>query len=145
MAPLEVPVAPSLAALLVYAAWTWLLSSVIVTLRSGLVVTAGRPPSSFQPDGADTGPFHMRLSRAHLNCVENLPVFASVVLVAVVSGHETITDGLAWVVVGARIAQSSVHLVSVRSRAVIVRATFFVVQLGILTLWIGQLLAVAWD
>ncbi len=80
-----------------------------------------------------------RLCRAHANCYENLPVFAAVILVATVTGNAAITDPLArWVLV-ARVAQSTVHLLSTSELAVMTRATFFAVQLSIEAYWIIQL------
>src|SRR2546428_867371 len=52
-----------------------------------------------------------RLYRAHLNCLENLPLFVSIVLVATVrgvTGHAL--DGLATPFLLARIGQSVVHV-----------------------------------
>jgi hypothetical protein len=47
-----------------------------------------------------------------------------------------ITDGLAYYLVGARILQSIVHLISTSNIAVQVRFAFFLVQLGIAVYWV---------
>ena len=53
-----------------------------------------------------------RLFRAHLNCLENLPLFASIVLLAAIRGVAgPALDTLAVVYVAARFAQSTVHVV----------------------------------
>ena len=132
----------SMLALLGYAAWTLLLLVGIATLRSTLVVTKKRLANSFLPTGADVSPFAARLSRAHANCVENLPIFASLILVAVSTGHGQLTDKLALWVLAARVGQSVVHLVSTRNRAVLLRFTLLAVQLGVQAMWVVQLLQI---
>ncbi len=132
----------SMLALLGYAAWTTVLLAGIAVLRSTLVVTQKRRVNSFLPTGVDVSPFAARLSRAHANCVENLPIFASLILVAVSTGHASLTNSLALWVLAARVGQSVVHLVSTRNRAVLLRFTFFVVQLGVQAMWVVQLLQI---
>jgi len=71
-----------------------------------------------------------RLYRAHLNSLENLPLFASVVLVATVrgvTGHAL--DSLAAVYVLARIGQSMVHVAPAAGLRGNQRFAFFVVQI----------------
>ncbi|MGQ0709539.1 MAG: MAPEG family protein [Rhodoferax sp.] len=130
------PNSASLSALLVYAAWTMALVSAIAALRVYLSMTGQRRPNAFSPAGDDVSPFSGRLCRAHANCYENLPIFAALVLVAQLSGNAAITDGLAWVVVGARMLQSCVHLASTRSKAVMLRFFFMLVQLLIQAYWV---------
>jgi uncharacterized MAPEG superfamily protein len=76
----------------------------------------------------------------HANCYENLPVFAALVLGAVVAGRAAVTDPLAMVVIYARIAQSTVHLLSTSEIAVAIRATFWTVQMLIMLWWAIRLL-----
>ena len=71
-----------------------------------------------------------RLYRAHLNCLENLPLFASVVLVATlrgVTGHAL--DALAVVYLLARIGQSVVHVAPGAGLRGDQRFAFFIVQI----------------
>jgi uncharacterized MAPEG superfamily protein len=65
--------------------------------------------------------------RAHANCLENLPVFTVIVLVGAVTGlHPADTATLAAATMGARIVQSSVHvLFPERNATVAVRFSFF--------------------
>lgn len=128
-------------ALLGFAAWTMLLLIVLGGMRGVLVLTGKRAANQFQPDGSDVSPFSNRLCRAHANCYENLPVFASVVLVALVMGRNGVTDPLALWFLGARVAQSLVHLASTHPAAVNVRFVFFVIQWLILAYWIVRLVA----
>lgn len=131
----------SLAALVGYAAWTLLLVTGIALVRSGLVLVRRRAPGAFTPDMADVSPFAARLARAHANCVENLPIFAALVVAAHLGGRPEVVDGLATAVLGARVAQSTVHLISTSSPAVLVRFAFFGVQVAIEAVWAFVLLA----
>lgn len=130
-------------ALLGFAGWTVLWAFMIVTLRSWIFLAQKRASASFKPDGSDVSPFHMRLSRAHANCFENLPIFGAIVLTAIVTGHAEVTDPLAFWLLGARVAQTLTHLVSTSNLAITVRATFFSIQLGIEAYWLFELAQIA--
>jgi uncharacterized MAPEG superfamily protein len=130
---------PSALALIGYAAWTVSLLLGIVLLRTVLTLKRARAANSFAPWGEDVSPFSARLCRAHANCYENLAVFAALILLAMVTGHGEITDPLARWALAARVAQSTVHLISISEMAVTVRVTFLLVQLGIEAYWIVQL------
>ena len=130
---------PSVLALVGYVAWTILLATTIVFYRTLLVLKKERAANDFLPSGEDVSPFSNRLCRAHANCYENLPFFAALMLLALVTGNAGITDPLArWVLV-ARVAQSMVHLISTSEMAVSLRAVFLLVQLGIEAYWVVQL------
>ena len=120
----------SLTALIVFALWTIVLLLSIGGARVGQVL-AGKARASDFPGGVKHGgETYWRLNRAHANCVENLPVFAAIVLVAAVSGQTSPTfDKLAWAVALARIPQSLVHISSGSEMAVNIRFLFFVIQL----------------
>ena len=132
---------PSLIALLGYAAWTLALLIAIAGHRLVLVLGRQRRANSFTPWGDDVSPFSARLCRAHANCFENLPVFAAIVVVAVMTGVSGITDPLALWGLAARIAQSTVHLISTSTRAVTLRFSMMAAQMVILVTWTVQLLA----
>ena len=127
-------------AVLGFAAWTLILLTVIGLMRSGLVLTGRRRANDFKPDGSDVSTFSNRLCGAHANCYENLPVFLAVILLAIATGRSAATDPLALWFLGARIAQSAVHLVSTSQHAVTLRFAFMLVQIGILAWWIAQLI-----
>jgi len=130
---------PSALALVGYVAWTLLLAIAIVSYRTVLVLTKRRAANEFEPSGSDVSEFSGRLCRAHANCYENLAMFAALVLLAMVTGNGAVTDPLArWVLV-ARVAQSTVHLISTSELAVMIRVTFFLVQVGIMVSWAYQL------
>jgi uncharacterized MAPEG superfamily protein len=130
---------PSALALIGYAAWTLLLLIAIILVRTVLTLKGERAANSFAPWGEDVSPFSGRLCRAHANCYENLPVFASLILLALVTDNAVVTDPLArWVLV-ARVTQSVVHLISASEIAVTLRVTLLLVQWGIEAYWIVQL------
>ena len=127
-------------ALLGFSAWTMVLLAGIALLRGTLTVRGARYANSFAIGGEDVSPFSGRLCRAHANCYENLPVFASILAVAMVSGHAALTDPLALWALAARVAQSSVHLISTRNRAVLLRFSYLIAQWVIQAYWVVLLL-----
>lgn len=130
---------PSLLALLGFIAWTLLLLVIMETIRSRLVLTGAVAANGFQPDNANLSPFMQRLARAHANCLEGLPVFGGLLLLAAVAGRTAVTDPLAWVLLGARVVQSLIHLASTTPAAVTARFTAFAVQMGIAVYWVVRL------
>ena len=130
-------------ALTAFIAWTLLLLSLMEVIRAQLVLRGKVPANGFTPDNANLSPFMQRLARAHANCLENLPIFGGLLLIAIATNHTTITDPLAYLFIGARVFQSLVHLVSVSSTAVTIRFTAYSVQIAIGLYWTFKLLAVA--
>jgi uncharacterized MAPEG superfamily protein len=110
-------------------------------LRSRLVLTGAVPANEFRPDNSNLSPFLQRLARAHANCIEGLPIFGGLMLVALVAGKTSITDPLAYVFLGARIAQSVIHLSSLSVTAVTLRFSAFAIQMAIAAYWAIRLLA----
>lgn len=129
----------SLVALCLFAGWTLLLVVSLALFRGVFSSSAGKALNTFSPDGTDVGGIGQRLTRAHLNCVETLPVVGAVILAAAVAGRSAITDPLAMPLLYARLGQSAVHLISTSVPMVLLRATLFVVQLAIVASWIFQL------
>ncbi len=130
-------------ALIGYAAWTLLLVITIITIRTWISLVGKRESYSFKPDGSDVSDASVRLCRVHANCVENLPIFGAIVLLAIATGNSTVTDSLAMWVLAARVAQSVTHLLSTSNLAVTVRVTLFSVQLAIEVWWVAQLAKIA--
>ena len=116
--------------LTLFIAWALLLLAVMEILRSHLVLTGRAQSNEFKPDNSNTSPFMQRLARAHANCVESLPLFGGLLLVAVATGRAGATDPLAPWLLGARVVQSSIHLASTSVVAVNARFAAFVVQVG---------------
>lgn len=131
---------PTLMALLGFLAWTLLLLVWMEAIRSWLVLTRAVPANGFQPDNANLSPFMQRLARAHANCLEGLPLFGGLLLVAVVAGKAAVTDPLAYVFLAARVLQSLIHLASLSSLAVTLRFSAFAVQMGLGAYWVAGLL-----
>ncbi|EMY75965.1 MAPEG family protein [Leptospira weilii serovar Ranarum str. ICFT] len=129
---------PAIIALLGFVFWTLLLGLCVVGIRSFKVLTGTNKSNEF-PAGIKHGSeFYWRLNRAHLNCIENLPIFAVLVLIAAFAGVLDETFELAAkIVLGARIFQTLAHLSSGSVLAVNARFTGFIVQYGSFTylLW----------
>jgi uncharacterized MAPEG superfamily protein len=131
---------PTLSALVAFAAWTALLVLCLAGLRVVVAQRTGHPLNTFRPDGSDLPGLGERWTRAHLNCLEFLPIFAALGLAAAVSGQAAVTDGLAWGVFALRVGQSVVHLISTSVPFVMVRATLFGGQVLIALYWAFALL-----
>jgi uncharacterized MAPEG superfamily protein len=101
---------PTLFALTGFLAWSLLLLVLMETIRSKLVLTKSVAANGFTPDNANLSPFMQRLARAHANCIEGLPIFGGLMLVAAVAGKTAITDPLAYLFLFARVVQSLIHL-----------------------------------
>lgn len=132
----------AISALLLYAGWTALLALAYAMPRVPQVLLGKRRADAWtrgQP--VIDPPLMVRMQHAHLNCVENLPVFAAVVLAAVALGKAGVVDGLAAWVFYARVAQTLAHLAGTGFIQVTLRATFWIVQLALLLFMIWNLLA----
>jgi uncharacterized MAPEG superfamily protein len=126
--------------LTLFIGWALLLLVVMEILRSRLVLTGRAQSNEFKPDNSNSSPFMQRLARAHANCVESLPLFGGLLLVALATGRSGATDALAPWLLGARVVQSSIHLASTSVVAVNARFAVFVVQLAIAVYWVWALL-----
>lgn len=130
----------SLLALTGFVTWTLLLLVLMESLRSRLVLLKAVPSNGFQPDNGNLSPFMQRLARAHANCLEGLPVFGGLLVIAALAGQTAITDPLALVLLGARVVQSLIHLASLSVMAVNLRFSAFAVQMLIALYWAFALL-----
>ena len=129
----------SLLALLGFVSWTLFLLVLMEVIRSKLVLTGAVPANGFNPENSKLSPFMQRLARAHANCLEGLPVFGGLLLIAVVAGKSQVTDPLAYILLVARIVQSVIHLSSTSPAAVTARFSAFAVQIGIAVYWVVKL------
>ena len=129
-------------ALLLFAAWTLLLMFTYVGYRVALVLAMKKPANSWgRDDKTDDPGFIVRAKHAHLNALENLPVFAAIVLAGVALGKAPVVDQVAAFVLYARLAQSTVHLIGVNHWLVFIRANLLIVQAGLFVYMIWGLLA----
>jgi uncharacterized MAPEG superfamily protein len=126
---------PTLTALTGFVGWSLFLLVLMELIRSKLVITKAIPANGVKPDNSNLSPFMQRLARAHANCVEGLPIFGGLMLIAVVSGRSAVTDPLAYAFLAARILQSVIHLSSLSALAVTLRFSAFAVQMGIGVYW----------
>ena len=134
------PLSPSAVALLGLFAWSLLLVFLLVNQRGLLVLTGRMKVNAFAADGSNTPSiFGQRLVRAHANCLENLPLQAALLLYAMAAGQTAITDPLAGLLLGARMFQTCVHLISTSALFVWLRFAGFFVQLAILAWWLVKL------
>jgi uncharacterized MAPEG superfamily protein len=119
------------AALLAFAVWTIsLLTLTVGVVRWGMIFQGKAELKSFPGDEAHGSPFYRRATRAHANCIENLPVFGAIVFAVETSGLQSSTiDALAIAVIAARVGQTSAHLSSGSNLAIGVRFSFLMIQL----------------
>lgn len=134
------PASPTAFALGLFIAWTLLLLIVMELARIKLVATGTVRATAFRPDNGNLSPFMQRLARAHANCVESLPPFGGLMLLALAIERTAVTDPLAYALVGARVVQSLAHLASAGVVAVNIRFLAFTTQLGIAAFWAWRLL-----
>ena len=132
----------SVQALLLFTGWTFLLVLIVFSYRGAALLTGTAitswPRGSKNPN--DPG-FIQRIADAHANSLENLPIFAVLVLAAAAIGKPEVTAPLAMYVVYARVAQSAVHIAGINTPLVLARATFWTVQLVCFGLMFYGLLA----
>ncbi len=121
-------------ALLGFVVWSVLLSFLLVGVRTG-AMRGGHPVNTFDPGGTDLGDFGRRVTRAHANSLENLAIMASLLLYAIATDQQAVTNGLAAVAFGARVVQTAAHLISGAAPVVLVRATAYSVQMVIALVW----------
>lgn len=124
-----------------FISWTLILLIVMEVIRTYLVVSRRVPANGFAPDNSGLCPFMERLARAHANCIEGLPIFGGLLGVAIMTSRTALTDPLAFVLLGARLVQSVIHLVSTSQIAVSLRFTAFAVQMAIGAYWACALLS----
>jgi uncharacterized MAPEG superfamily protein len=118
--------------LLAFAVWSMLVLILTVgTYRWGLIFAGRVQVNQFRADRIEGSDRYRRAMRAHLNCLENLPIYGAIVLVIVISGAQSSAlDGLALTLIGARIAQTLIHVSWEQTNLLAyLRFGFFFVQL----------------
>jgi len=132
---------PAICALLCFTALTVILAMSYVSYRVALVLT-GKAAANAWTRGAQTWSdpaLVTRLQHAHLNCVENLPIFAAIVFAAYATNQLAVVDGLAMIFVGLRLGQVLMHAISTHPTVVFIRANFWIAQMLIVAYWIIKL------
>ena len=128
-------------ALLGFTGWTLLLIMAVFLYRS--VRFLGGTPINHWPrreKPADDAAVIRRMEDAHANCLENLPIFAVLVLVASSLGRLDSINMLAPYVFYARIGQTAAHLSGAGQLNVLVRVSFWTAQLALFALMFAKLL-----
>lgn len=129
----------ALQALLLFCGWTLLLAAGYVLYRIPLVLMGRRAADAWTRGRGTSDPgIVVRAQHAHLNCLENLPVFAAIVLAALTTGRAQAVEPYAAWVLYARLVQSGVHLLGTSFPLVLARATAWSVQVGLMgwMLWL---------
>ena len=117
--------------LLGFATWTLLLLLFTIGIYRWSRIFSGRVAvRNFPADATGGEEWYRRATRAHANCIENLPVFGAIVFGLYVGNVASgLVDALAVTVLIARILQSLVHVCLVHTNtAASVRFAFFFVQ-----------------
>jgi uncharacterized MAPEG superfamily protein len=107
--PMTVP----LWVLLAFAGWTLaVLTFSIGVYRWYRILGGSARIAEWRADQPSQGPaWYQRAMRAHMNCVENLPVYGAIAVIAALAGvGGPGLDALALTLLGARIGQSLVHI-----------------------------------
>lgn len=118
-------------ALLGFAVWTVLvLFGTVGVYRWSRILTGRVRISDWQADRPQGSNWYQRAMRAHMNCVENLPVFGAIILCATAVGADSrLLNWLAGAILVARICQTTVHIAFGPSDAAAsARFAFFFVQ-----------------
>jgi uncharacterized MAPEG superfamily protein len=117
--------------LLGFAAWTLtILVGSIGLYRWRRILTGRACIAEWRADLVQGSEWYQRAMRAHMNCVENLPVYTAIVVALIsLEVHRTVIDYLAVTMLVARIMQSIVHIVfPLTNTATGIRFSFYLVQ-----------------
>ena len=95
-----------------FAGWTLaVLTASVGIYRWSRILSGTATIAEWRADATHGSEWYQRAMRAHMNCVENLPVYGAVALAAAVSGvGGRELDALAITFLAARIGQSLVHI-----------------------------------
>ncbi len=117
--------------LLGFAAWTLLtLFGSVGVYRWSRILTGRASIGEWRSDLPQGGDWYQRAMRAHMNCVENLPVYTAIVVALMATGlRSPVIDRLAVTVLVARIAQTLTYIgLSPTNAAAGVRFALFLMQ-----------------
>lgn len=117
--------------LLAFAGWTLAILLVSVGVyRWSMILTGRAKVNEFPADGTQGAGWYQRAMRAHMNCIENLPVYGAIVVAAQAAMVSSVAlDRLALAVIATRIGQSLVHISLPQTEGVVfVRFSLFSVQ-----------------
>lgn len=116
-------------AVLLYAAWTLLLPIFYAGIRVPAIAGGKKPADAWERGkSTDDPPVLQRAKHAHLNSIENFPIFAAVVVIAGLMGKLAIPDEVAGFVLYARVLQGVMHMLGTSLPLVALRGFFYFVQ-----------------
>jgi uncharacterized MAPEG superfamily protein len=118
--------------LLAFALWTIVtLLGTVGVYRWSRILTGRAQIAGFPADRPEGKDWYRRAMRAHANCVENLPVYTAIVVVMLATGAASpLLDGLAIVLMSARVCQTLVHVAFQETNAATAwRFAFFFIQI----------------
>eukprot|EP00163_Fabomonas_tropica_P023040 TRINITY_DN40310_c0_g1_i1.p1 TRINITY_DN40310_c0_g1~~TRINITY_DN40310_c0_g1_i1.p1 ORF type:complete len:149 (-),score=31.53 TRINITY_DN40310_c0_g1_i1:12-458(-) len=94
-----------------------------------------------KPSAGNNNPLPVRIGRAQLNALESLPIVATLILTAHVTGSSAMTDKLAPYLLGFRFAHAAIAIIPRQSaRVVSYRFYCFLPQVLIMAYWGFKLL-----
>ena len=143
--------------LLGFAAWTLLiLIASIGVYRWSRILTGRASMAEWRTDlpqgsamhqraiQAQSSGWYQRATRAHMNCVENLPVYTAIVVALMaIDLQSLVIDRLAVIMLAARIVQTLVHIMlPPTNTATSVRFAFYLVQ-AVCMIAMGTIIAIA--
>ena len=117
--------------LLGFAAWTLLtLFGTIGVYRWSRILTGRTGIAHWRADEQQGGEWYRRAIRAHMNCVENLPIYTALVVALIATGlHSSTIDHLAIAILAARVGQTLAPiLLPPTNAAASLRFAFFFAQ-----------------
>jgi uncharacterized MAPEG superfamily protein len=117
--------------LLGFAAWTILiLFTTVGVYRWSRILTGRAAIAAWRADQQQGSEWYRRAMRAHMNCVENLPIYTAIVVAMLATSITSpILDRLAITILVARICQSSIHVLVEQTNMIAgIRFGFFFLQ-----------------
>ena len=117
--------------LLGFAVWTILtLFGSIGVYRWSRILTGHASIAEWRADRPQGCDWYQRAMRAHMNCVENLPIYTALVVALLGTGMQSATiDRLAIATLAARVCQTLTHIVlAPTNAATALRFAFFLAQ-----------------
>jgi uncharacterized MAPEG superfamily protein len=131
--------------LLGFAAWTLLtLFGSVGFYRWSRILTGRASIAEWRADAPQGCEWYRRAMRAHMNCVENLPILGALVIALMASGLKSASiDALSLALLASRIGQTVVHILAPPTNAFAsLRFAFFFAQI-VCMIAIGSITALA--
>ena len=118
--------------LLGFSGWTLIvLFGTVGVYRWSRILSGRATVCEWRADEVQGSEWYRRGMRAHVNCIENLPVYAGIVVCATAAGVTgPVMDGLALTLLAARLLQTMTHvLLTQTDRIASLRFAFFFAQI----------------